>query len=134
MNLAQALGAAAAALVMAMSASGMAPAQTMSEIAAEARARLSVMHGAAEAVVAVLAPSEAFPEPARHYGEHRMEAAADLGADFAAEFEWNAADSACVSARRSHAERERVEMLLERTPWRDLPDAKIHIGRRMARL
>lgn len=40
MNLAQSLGAAAAALVMGLSASGVAPAQTLSQVTAEVRSRL----------------------------------------------------------------------------------------------
>lgn len=85
MNLAQALGAAAAALVMAMSASGIAPAQTLSEIAAETRARLepASVRAAVTELAAMLEERYVFPEVADQYAEHlrtRAEAGAYDGA------------------------------------------------------
>ncbi len=85
MNLAQSLGVAAAALVMAMSASGLAPAQTVSAIAAEARVRLepSAIRGAVEELAAMLEQRYVFPDVAQQYAEHlrtRAEAGAYDGA------------------------------------------------------
>lgn len=56
MNLTQALGAAAGALVMGLSAGGVAPAQTMSQIAAQAHERLppDAIRSAAEELAAML--------------------------------------------------------------------------------
>jgi hypothetical protein len=144
MNLAQALGAAAAALVMGLSVGAIAPARTMTEIAAEARARLtpSAMHGAVEAVAAALALRDVFPEVTSHYGGRlraRAEARALWSEDFAAQLasEWNTASGVCASPQppRAEPDSQRVEMLLDRASWRhDLPDAQIHLGRRTARL
>jgi hypothetical protein len=140
MNLVQALGVAAAALVMAMSSSGIAPARGVSEIAAEARARLAapVRHGAVAALAAIQGRRDALPEMAARYDElPYVEAEDDAGEVAAIAFasEWTDADSACASARSSHAEPEHVEVVFDRAAWRhSLPDAKIHIGRRMARL
>lgn len=72
MNLTQSLGAAAAALVMGLSAGGIAPAQTMSDIASEARARLepSAIRGAVEELAAMLQERYVFPDVADQYAEH----------------------------------------------------------------
>ena len=81
MNLAQSLGAAAAALVMGLSSAGLAPAQTMSQIAAETRARLepAAIRGAVEELAARLEQRYVFPDVAEHYAEHLRENA-DAGA------------------------------------------------------
>lgn len=78
MNLAQSLGAAAAALFMGLSASGVAPAQTMSEIAVEAHARLqpAAIRGAVEELAAMLQQRYVFPEVADQYAAHLRERAA----------------------------------------------------------
>ncbi len=77
MNLAQSLGAAAAALVMGMSASGVAPAQTVSQVVAEARARLEphAIRGAVEELAAMLEQRYVFPDVAQRYAEHLRERA-----------------------------------------------------------
>jgi C-terminal processing protease CtpA/Prc len=78
MNLAQSLGAAAAALMMGLSASGVAPAQTISQIASEARERLSqsAIRGAVEELAAMLEQRYVFPDVAQQYAEHLRERAA----------------------------------------------------------
>lgn len=78
MNLAQSLAAAAAALVVGMSASGVAPAQTVSGVIAEARARLEpdAIRGAVEELAAMLEQRYVFPETGRQYAEHLREQAA----------------------------------------------------------
>jgi C-terminal processing protease CtpA/Prc len=77
MNLAQSLGAAAAALVMGMSASGVAPAQTVSQVVAEARARLEphAIRSAVEELAAMLEQRYVFPDVAHQYAEHLRERA-----------------------------------------------------------
>jgi C-terminal processing protease CtpA/Prc len=62
---------------MALSASGVAPAQTMTEIAAEARARLepSAIRGAVEELAAMLQERYVFPDVANQYAEHLRERA-----------------------------------------------------------
>lgn len=81
MNLAQSLGAAAAALVMGLSSAGLAPAQTMSQIAAETRARLepSAIRGAVAELATMLEQRYVFPDVAEQYAEHLRENA-DAGA------------------------------------------------------
>ena len=79
MNLAQSLAAAAAALVVGMSASGIAPAQTLSQVAAEARAHLepAAIRGAVEELASMLEQRYVFPDVAHQYAEHlRTQAAA----------------------------------------------------------
>jgi hypothetical protein len=137
MNLAQTMGVAAASLVMAMSANGVAPVRTLTEIAAEARARIEApaMRGALEAAAAFLGQDHVIGEQLRAQAEadayyHASEA---LTAQLAVE--WNAADGTCASAEAPRAEAKRVEAPFDRAAWRhDLPDARIHIARRMARL
>ena len=137
MNLAQTMGVAAASLVMAMSANGVAPVRTLTEIAAEARARIEApaMRGALEAAAAFLGQDHVIGEQLRAQAEadayyHASEA---LTAQLAVE--WNAADDTCASAEAPRAEAKRVETPFDRAAWRhDLPDARIHIARRMARL
>ena len=77
MNLAQSLGAAAAAMVMGLSASGVAPAQTISQIAAEAHARLQpdAIRGAVEELAAILEQRYVFPDVAQQYASHLRERA-----------------------------------------------------------
>ncbi len=86
MNLAQSLGAAAAALVMGLSASGAAPAQTVAQITAEARARLEpeAIRDAVEELASMLEQRYVFPDVARQYATHlreRAEAGAYDGVD-----------------------------------------------------
>jgi C-terminal processing protease CtpA/Prc len=78
MNLAQSLAAAAAALVVGMSASGVAPAQTLSQVVAEARAHLepAAIRGAVEELASMLEQRYVFPEVAHDYAEHLREQAA----------------------------------------------------------
>jgi len=78
MNLAQTLGIAAAALVMGLSASGAAPAQTVSQVVAEARARLApdAIRGAVEELAAMLEQRYVSPDVAEQYAEHLRERAA----------------------------------------------------------
>lgn len=144
MNLAQTMGVAAASLVMAMSANGVAPVRTLTEIAAEARARIEApaMRGALEAAAAFLGQHHVFAGAALHYGEQlRAQAEADAYYDASEALtaqlavDWNAADGTCASAEAPRAEAKRVETPFDRAAWRhDLPDARIHIARRMARL
>lgn len=72
MNLAQSLGVAAAALVMGLSASGVAPAQTVSQVVAEARARLepNAIRDAVEELAAMLEERYVSPDVASQYAEH----------------------------------------------------------------
>jgi C-terminal processing protease CtpA/Prc len=72
MNLAQSLGAAAAALVLGLSASGVAPAQSVSQIAAEAHARLQpgAIRNAVEELAVMLEQRYVSPETGRQYAEH----------------------------------------------------------------
>jgi len=79
MNLAQSLAAAAGAIMVAMSASGVAPAQTVSQVVAEARAHLepAAIRGAVEELAAMLEQRYVFPDTGRQYAEHlRTQAAA----------------------------------------------------------
>lgn len=79
MNLAQSLAAAAAAMVVAMSASGVAPAQTLSQVVAEARAHLEpgAIRGAVEELAAMLEERYVLPDTGREYAAHlRTQAAA----------------------------------------------------------
>jgi hypothetical protein len=78
MNLAQSLGAAAAALVMGLSAGGVAPAQTMSRITAEVHERLTpgAIRGAVEELAAMLEQRYVFPDVAERYAEHLRDRAA----------------------------------------------------------
>lgn len=70
MNLAQSLGAAAAALVVAMSANGAAPAQTVSRVVANARVHLepAAVRDAVEELAAMLEQRYVFSEVGQHYG------------------------------------------------------------------
>jgi hypothetical protein len=78
MNLTQSLGAAAAALVMGLTAGGVAPAQTMSQIAVAVHERLqpSAVRGAVEELAAILEQRNVFPDMAQQYAEHLRERAA----------------------------------------------------------
>ncbi|MGD9979401.1 MAG: S41 family peptidase [Hyphomonadaceae bacterium] len=81
MNLAQSLAAAAAALMMGLSAGGVAPAQTMSQIAAAAHERLQpfAIRGAVEELAALLEERYVFPDVAQQYAAH-LRTRAEAGA------------------------------------------------------
>lgn len=72
MNLAQSLGVAAAALVLGLSASGLAPAQTVSQLVTEARASLqpNAIRGAVEDLASMLQQRYVFPEVGAQYAAH----------------------------------------------------------------
>ena len=70
MNLSQSLGAAAAALVMGLSAGGPAQVQALSDAAAEARRAPAAIRGAVEELAALLEVNHLFPDVARHYAGH----------------------------------------------------------------
>lgn len=78
MNIAQSLAVAAAALVMGLSASGIAPAQTVSQAVAEARARLepASIRSAVGELAAMLEQRYVFPDVAHQYAAHLREQAA----------------------------------------------------------
>lgn len=78
MNLAQSLAAAAAALVVAMSAHGAAPAQTMSRVVADARVHLepAAVRDAVEELAAILKQRYVFSEVGQHHAAHPRQPAA----------------------------------------------------------
>lgn len=86
MNLAQSLAAAAAALVVAMSANGAAPAQTVSRVVGEARAHLepAAIRGAVEELATMLEQRYVVPEVGQHYAAHLRQQAASGAYDGAA--------------------------------------------------